>query len=75
MPQRKNKEEMEAARLSLKKIKKSQIHTHLEVKTWIWEKEASHRLFNFSEGYVELPERKKMVGSCKYLSLVNSYHR
>ena len=41
------------------------------MKTWVWEKEASHRLFNFSEGYVELPDKIKMIGSCKCLKQVN----
>ena len=52
---RKTSEEIQAAHLQIKKIKKPLITTQLEVKTWIWEKEQSHRLFNFSEGYIELP--------------------
>jgi hypothetical protein len=31
----------------------------------VWEQELVHRLFNFSEGYRELPEIKQLTGSCK----------
>lgn len=34
--------------------------------TWVWEKEQSHRLFNFSEGYKVLPRAKEIIGSRKY---------
>ena len=43
------------------------ITTTLSVNTWIWEKEQSHRLFNFSEGYRILPKTERLVGSCKSL--------
>ena len=39
------------------------ITTTLTVTTWIWEKEQSHRLFNFSEGYRILPKSERLVGS------------
>ena len=34
-----------------KKVERDQIQTKLMVETWLWEKEQSHRLFNFHEGY------------------------
>ena len=41
------------------------ITTLLTIQTWIWEKEQSHRLFNFAEGYRIIPKAERLVGSCK----------
>jgi len=39
-----------------KKVERDQIQTKLMIETWLWEKEQSHRLFNFHEGYRKYDE-------------------
>ena len=48
-------------------LKKPLIQTFLMIRTWIWEKEQSHRLFNFHEGYRPIPKLERLVGSCKFI--------
>jgi hypothetical protein len=41
----------------------------LEIETWVWEKEQSHRLFNFHDGYKVLDKKQIVIGSCKTLKI------
>lgn len=46
---------------------REQIDTKLLVETWLWEREQSHRLFNFHEGYRKLEDgfnmHTELIGS------------
>ena len=42
------------------------IDTQLQVKVWVWDKNAGHKLFNFHDGFEILPTGDPIVGSCKY---------
>lgn len=35
----------------MSKMSHESVNTKLMIETWIWEKEQTHRLFNFQEGY------------------------
>lgn len=48
----------------VKNAKKSRekIGAKLSVTTWLWEKEASHRLFNFHDGYRVMNKPEELIG-------------
>lgn len=41
---------------------REKITSKLSVTTWLWEKEASHRLFNFHDGYRVLDSPEEITG-------------
>ena len=49
------------------------IETNLHVKVWVWDKQVGHKLFNFHDGYVQLPIQAPLVGSCKCNSLSHTH--